>query len=42
MNTIKVKDKEFYILIDRIKNFRVEVTGSKSFDMAQVCQEVVS
>jgi len=34
----RVKDKEFYILIDKIKNFKVEVTGSKSFDMAQVCQ----
>lgn len=34
----RIKDKEFYILIDKIKNFKVEVTGSKSFDMAQVCQ----
>ncbi|MBO5227402.1 MAG: NAD(P)/FAD-dependent oxidoreductase [Lachnospiraceae bacterium] len=34
----RVKDKEFYVLIDKIKNFKVEVTGSKSFDMAQVCQ----
>ncbi|MBQ9766414.1 MAG: NAD(P)/FAD-dependent oxidoreductase [Lachnospiraceae bacterium] len=33
-----LKDKDFYVLIDKIKNFRVEVIDSKSFDMAQVCQ----
>ncbi len=34
----RIKDKDFYVLIDKIKNFKVEVTGSRSFDMAQVCQ----
>ena len=34
----RIKDRDFYVLTDKIKNFKVEVTGSKSFDMAQVCQ----
>lgn len=34
----RLKEKELYILVDKMKHFKTEVTGSKSFDMAQVCQ----
>lgn len=33
-----VSDKELKLVIKLIKAFRTNVTGSKSFDMAQVCQ----
>jgi len=33
----KLTDKEIKLIIKLIKHFEVKVTGSKSFDMAQVC-----
>ena len=34
---LSLSDKEIKLIIRLIKNFEVKVTGSKSFDMAQVC-----
>ena len=35
--SVKVTDKQISILTSKIKSLRVDITGSKNFDSAQVC-----